>query len=245
MKCEYKDTAFQEVIFSFSPNFEDVIISTNVRNHDITGKDIQTLRNGSWVNDVIVNALFKLLSLANEDSMSLVDAQRPSFYLSSFFFEKLLHGGSFSYGNVWRWSRNFPNSDVFSLDKLFIPYNISNSHWVFVVIFLSEKKTCYYDSMHLDGTIFTKSSLKFLEMEWKRKRRIGDDFDPKDWSLVNIKNCLIQGNNNDCGILVSLCAYCLTKGVPMNYNQNDAYSKKYRLQAGISLLHGNLENIAL
>ena len=55
LKCKYEDTAFQEVISSFSPNFEDIIVSTKVRNHDITGKDIQTLRDGSWVNDVIVN----------------------------------------------------------------------------------------------------------------------------------------------------------------------------------------------
>ena len=52
--------------------------------------------------------------------------------------------------------------------------------------------------MHLDGTMFTKSSLKYLEMEWKKKRRIGDNFDPKDWSLTNINNCPIQSNNDDC-----------------------------------------------
>ena len=97
--------------------------------------------------------------------------------------------------------------------------------------------------MHLDGTIFTKSSLNYLEIEWKRKRRIGDNFDPKDWSLMNVKNCPIQGNNDDCGIFVSLCAYCLTKGITMNFNQNNVYSKKYRLQVGISLPRGNLENI--
>ena len=99
--------------------------------------------------------------------------------------------------------------------------------------------------MHLDGTIFTQSSLKYLEMEWKRKRSIGDDFDPKDWSLKNVKNCPIQGNNDDCGIFVSFCAYCLTKRIPMKFNQNDVYSKKYRLQVGISLLHGNSENLVL
>ena len=99
--------------------------------------------------------------------------------------------------------------------------------------------------MHLDGTIFTKSSLKYLEMEWKRQKRIGDDFDPNDWFLMNVKNCPIQGNNDNCRTLVSLCAYCLTKGMPVNFNQNDMYSKKYRLQVGILLLLGNLENIVL
>ena len=68
----------------FSPNFEDVIVSTNVHDHDITGKDIQILRDGSWVNDVIIDAFCKLLSLANEESMNLDDAQRPSFYLRLF-----------------------------------------------------------------------------------------------------------------------------------------------------------------
>ena len=99
--------------------------------------------------------------------------------------------------------------------------------------------------MYLDGTMFTKSSLKYLEMEWKRKRSIGDDFNPKDWSLTNVKNCPIQGNNDDCGIFVSMCAYCLTKEIPMNFNQNDVYSKNYRLQVGTSLLRGNLKNIEL
>ena len=70
-------------------------------------------------------------------------------------------------------------------------------------------------------------------MEWKRKQRIGDDFDPKDWTLMNIKNCPIQGNNDDCRIFVSLCASCITKRIPKNFNQNDVYSKKYRLQVGI------------
>ena len=107
------------------------------------------------------------------------------------------------------------------------------------------KKKCYYDSKHLDGTIFKKSSLKYLEMEWKRNRRIAPDFDPKDSTLMNVKNCPKQGNNDECEIFVSFCACCITKRIPMNFDQNDVCSKKYRLQLGISLLRGNLENIAL
>ena len=48
----------------------------------------------------------------------------------------------YTYDNVKRWTKQ----NVFNFDKIFIPININNCHWVLIIIFIKDKKIMYYDS---------------------------------------------------------------------------------------------------
>ena len=58
-----------------------------------------------------------------------------------------------------RWSKNVKstNGNVFLLDKMVVPINISNSHWCCVVAYVQQKKIKCFDSMGGSG-------LKFMEI---------------------------------------------------------------------------------
>ena len=99
------------------------------------------------------------------------------FASSSFFHSKLCENG-YTYANVRRWSKKF---DVFSKDKIFVPVNISNSHWCLAVIFIQKKKIEYYDSMNGAGRRTLDALLRYLGDEMKDKKKT--DFDSDGWEL--------------------------------------------------------------
>jgi len=49
---------------------------------------------------------------------------------------------------VKRWTKNI---DIFTLEKIFIPINITNTHWTLVFIDIVLKTIIYYDSYRHDG----------------------------------------------------------------------------------------------
>ena len=105
-------------------------------------------------NDEIIHYFFIMLANRDAQRASANNGRRCHFF-KSFFITKLLDEGvtnRYNYSNVKRWSRNVPGKDVFSLDKIFIPVNMSNVHWACVVVFLQEKKIQFFDSMGGDGT---------------------------------------------------------------------------------------------
>ena len=40
----------------------------------------------------------------------------------------------YDYKRVSRWSKNVPLKDIFALDKLFFPINVSDMHWILGII---------------------------------------------------------------------------------------------------------------
>ena len=52
----------------------------------------------------------------------------------------------YNYKAVKRWSRKVPNGNIFELDKLLIPINRLNVHWVLVVVDIQQFTIKFYDS---------------------------------------------------------------------------------------------------
>ena len=44
---------------------------------------------------------------------------------------------------MFRWTKKF---DIFDLRRIYCPINIKNSHWTLIVVYVEEKRICYYDS---------------------------------------------------------------------------------------------------
>jgi sentrin-specific protease 1 len=71
-----------------------------------------------------------------------------------------------TYEDVCRWTSRI---DIFELDKVFIPIDISQTHWTLAVVFIQQKEIHYYDSMNGDGTRYKDALLKWLIDEARNK----------------------------------------------------------------------------
>ncbi|XP_017314381.1 sentrin-specific protease 7b isoform X2 [Ictalurus punctatus] len=103
----------------------------------VTTEDLECLRDGEFLNDVIIDFYLKYLQLERADR----DVADRSHIFSSFFYKQLTRKSNSSeeagstaqyrrHGRVRTWTRKV---DIFSKDYLFIPVN-QKAHWYLVVI---------------------------------------------------------------------------------------------------------------
>ncbi|KAF4093392.1 hypothetical protein AMELA_G00001520 [Ameiurus melas] len=103
----------------------------------VTTEDLECLRDGEFLNDVIIDFYLKYLQLERADR----DVANRSHIFSSFFYKQLTRKANSSeeagctaqyrrHARVRTWTRNV---DIFSKDYLFIPVN-QKAHWYLVVI---------------------------------------------------------------------------------------------------------------
>ena len=191
------------------PETDEVII--HKYNIPMTRKDLCKLKVGVWVNDEIINFYVGLLRDRDEELFcrsrqdpSLPSNYQKSYFATTFFFEKLLVQGIYTYANVARWTREV---DVFSLKQLLFPININNSHWTQLTIYMELKEIHYYDSMSGDGRMFLKAAMQWLQDESLNKRGLTLNA-TNEWRLIQKEAHVPQQHNGfDCGMFVIMCTY--------------------------------------
>lgn len=82
--------------------------------YQIFQRDLNTLREGNWLNDNIINCF---VHLAQEEAET---QGIKSYCFNSFFYKKLSSNG---YASVRRWTKNV---DLFSYNRIIIPINTNN-----------------------------------------------------------------------------------------------------------------------
>lgn len=110
-------------------------------NEQVDSNSLVRLRPGQWLNDDVINFYLELIKTRSKDQGGNVSS------MNTFFYQKLSKDG---YQSVRRWTKRL-KLDIFSLDKLLIPINIQNMHWVCAVINFSARRIEYYDSMSDSG----------------------------------------------------------------------------------------------
>lgn len=205
-------------------------------NIDMTVVKFKCLEPRTWLNDEVINFYMCLLQDRDEKKGKSDNNYVTSHYFNSFFFSKLVEGGEYEFKNVRRWSRKF---DVFSKDKVFIPINISNTHWTLAVVFMRKKEIHYYDSMSGSGKYYLRNILKWVKDEAKDKK--GLDLDVSDWKLIDREDDVPQQKNGfDCGLFVIVCSDHLSDDLPLldAYSQDDMLD--YRVKVGAAILRGEI-----
>jgi Ulp1 family protease len=97
---------------------------------------------------MMVYYLKTYLASHDEEACRTDPERRMCHFLSSQFWKILYNQdhsdsniqGKYAYNRVRTWRNSVPGKDVFSLDKLFIPINQGGQHWVFVVVFVQQKR---------------------------------------------------------------------------------------------------------
>ena len=150
--------------------------------------------------------------------------------------EKLLGPGhcKYAYEDVRRWTSRI---DIFELDKVFIPINISKTHWTLAVVFIQQREIHYYDSTNGDGNKYKNALLQWLIDEARNKN---STFDASEWELKSIKDCPQQHNGYDCGVFTIMCANFLSDNLPIletSYGQRNM--ALFRMKIACDILHGS------
>uniref|UniRef100_K3WMB9 Ubiquitin-like protease family profile domain-containing protein n=1 Tax=Globisporangium ultimum (strain ATCC 200006 / CBS 805.95 / DAOM BR144) TaxID=431595 RepID=K3WMB9_GLOUD len=194
-------------------------------NVDITRRHLQCLHPLQWLNDEVINFYMQLLMERDERLVKDGTLEKRSHFFNSFFYTKVSEGG-YNFVNVRRWTRKI---DLFAMDKIFVPVNISNTHWCMAVIFMSEKRIQYYDSMNGSGSTCLNVLMKYLhdEMENKKHQKFSDE----GWKLVptDLDSTPQQQNGSDCGVFSCMFADFLSQNKPLSFSQKDMEFHRSRM----------------
>ena len=211
-------------------------------NTSLKGKDLCTLRDGTWLNDEVINFYMQLLQQRNEAQCGQNKKKLPSYFLNSFFLTKLLDGtGIYTYANVRRWTKKF---DVFSADKIFFPINVSNTHWTLAVVHMHDQRIQYYDSMGGKGTKYLDALLRWVQDEHEDKKAklgSGGQFDATRWRRVGTIQATTpqQRNGVDCGVFCILFADFLSDNLDLSSFQQKDISM-FRRKVAHFIVNGEL-----
>jgi len=188
--------------------------------------DFATLQPLSWLNDQIINFFMEMLVTRSNALVSFGSRARRSYFFNSFFVDRLRCPG---YTGIHRWTKNF---DIFALEEIYFPINISNRHWVLVVANMIRKTLEYFDSMPGTGESYLEPILTWIVDEAQLRK--GTVIQRSSWTLDARKQCPQQTNTVDCGVFVIACADYTSDHLPLSYKQRDMPILRQKIAADIS-----------
>uniref|UniRef100_A0A8C6WAM7 Ubiquitin-like protease family profile domain-containing protein n=1 Tax=Nannospalax galili TaxID=1026970 RepID=A0A8C6WAM7_NANGA len=196
----------KEISDALGPGPQDEILSSAFK-LQITRRDIQTLEDGQWLNDEVINFYMNLLV---ERSQSQGYPELHVF--NTFFYPKLKYGG---YSSVKRWTRGV---NLFAKELILVPIH-RKVHWSLVVIDLRKKSIVYLDSMGQKGESICKIIFQYLQNESKTRRNI--DLNPLEWKQFSMTAEEIpqQMNGSDCGMFTCKYADYISRDQPLTFSQ--------------------------
>ena len=82
-------------------------------------------------------------------------------------FFKVFEGGVYKYASVKSWTekalRKNACETIFQCDQALFPCNIRKNHWILVVVDMTKKNICSYDSFGSDGYDFMRGLRNYLK----------------------------------------------------------------------------------
>lgn len=197
----------QEVSQALSQKDPNLVLSSAFKLR-ITQRDLATLRDGSWLNDEVINFYLNLVMSRSEQG-----GGRKVYAFSTFFFPKLRGGGHTA---VRRWTKAV---DLFLCDIILVPLHLG-VHWSLAVIDLKAKSVKYYDSMGQRHDDICSLLLLYLKDEYKAKK--SKDLDVSKWIVSSLKSNEIpqQNNGSDCGVFACKYADYIARGQPLTFKQS-------------------------
>lgn len=216
------------------PSSLDVI--TEVFDIPIRVTSMQRLMPGKWLDDEIINAYMMMLNDRDQRLCRQIPSRRCTRFFNTFFYSKLMEGGVYDYTRVRRWTKRV---DVFACEKLVIPINLSNTHWILVVIYVQAKEMHLMDSMGPQNrSSYLDNVGRWLGDEYRVRKKNGKELDVGGWKKVFREDVPLQRNGFDCGMFVITAADYLADNLPLEYTQEDMPLN--RLKVGSALLKGRL-----
>ena len=166
--------------------------------------DIQTLGDGAWLNDQVVNFYFCLLMNRSKECAPKIYA------FNTFFYPRLLKGG---HQELAQWTRKV---DLFAFDMIMVPLHLG-MHWCLAVIDVRTETITSYDSLMGSNNQCTNALREYIAAEHIAKRQFPIDL--KKWKLVIKTDIPTQKNNSDCGIFMRKFADYVSQDKAIDFDQ--------------------------
>ena len=197
---------------------------------------IGRLRPGEWLTDENINAHMSMLQERDNILCLRYPSRKKSHFFNSYFMAKPFpSSGVYDFAAIKSWTRRL---DPFELDKIYFPINKNQAHWVKVVIYMQQKRICYYDSYHKNGDEYLAVLLRWLGDVADTKSY--DAFDRTLWTCVNVKDCPLQLDNSSCGIHIIKIADFVSDNIPINeHSYGQEHMDYFRMAAARDLLKGS------
>ena len=172
---------------------------------DISARDLQTLREGHWLNDNILDFYFNLITLANASV----------FCWTTHFFSTLKLRG---YQGVSRWAKR-RKVNLNEKKQIFVPINILSTHWALAVVDNVSKNFRYYDSLSSGGNLQALRIIKTYMIEEGKKQNSPIRYEA--YKMNHNMPSPQQGNGSDCGVFTCITAKFLSRNKRLAYDQRD------------------------
>ena len=122
---------------------------------ELTGRDMSRLAPGQWLNDEIINLYMRLLQERDTKLHENHTEYPKCHFFNTFFIAKLYKDKQkYEYDAVRRWTvparlkaSGQSRKSILDSDRIFIPVNQSNTHWVCAVADLKNRQLAYYDAL--------------------------------------------------------------------------------------------------
>jgi len=208
----------------------------------LMGNDLSRLNPGCWLNDEIINLYMRLLQERDTRLHAEGKEKYPScHFFNSFFLSKLYKDtGSYDYESVRRWTApgrlkaiGQTRKSILDCEKIIIPVNQSNVHWVLAVIDLKNKRFEYFDSLYGEDDACLDFLSQYLMDEFKNKRN-EERPDILEWPKVYPKSIPKQVNGYDCGVFLILFADYLSKSAKLDFSQKNIENFRVKLALDFS-----------
>ncbi|CCC72041.1 hypothetical protein NCAS_0J00620 [Naumovozyma castellii] len=176
----------------------------NRDNLEINIRDFKTLAPRRWLNDTIIEFFMKAIEKKTDKVVAF----------NSFFYTTLSERG---YQGVRRWMKR-KKATIASLNKIFVPINLNQSHWALCIVDIKNKTIGYVDSLSNGSTATSFAILTDVQnyVIQESGNTLGQDFE-----LIHI-SCPQQPNGFDCGIYVCMNTLYLSRDAMLTFDKNDA-----------------------
>lgn len=203
--------------FCCQPGDENEVVR-NYKRRTVTISSAHRLQTGKWLNDELFQYFTEMVSNNDKLLSSAEPSRKRSRIFNTFFYTKLISAsGSYSYEAVAGWTRTL---DIFELDKILIPINVDNQHWIVVMVSMTKKLIQLYDPMgghNSDPEPYFHQILRFLSDEHLDKKGGAVLPEFSSWRLVLQDTQLpMQPNAYDCGVFVSAFIYFSVLNLPFH-----------------------------
>jgi hypothetical protein len=200
---------------------------------EITAELASCLKDGTWLNDEVINFFLELLSERSQKRLEKDPSHPKCIFLNSFFYTKLSENG-YNYNGVKRWTKR-RKIDIFACDLVFFPVNQSNVHWTLGVINVAEQTIEFFDSMGGRGGSYFSIMSRYLVDEYRDKKNA--DLDIDEWSQHCPHDIPHQANGYDCGMFVCKFADFRSDDLPLAFSQQHLKYFRRRIFAEICAGH--------
>jgi len=213
---------------------EDTVLVDNY-NTAVKLKDIFTLHEKGWLNDIVIYYYMNLLDDRKQNQIILGEATTDNacYSFNTTFYTNLRQG----YEHVARWTIKDKERIYNSTGKLLIPVHFGGNHWYLMVIYVKEKRIVSYDSL-----VYKHDEDRERLFDWfneDSKKKMNTPLDKKDWKLVKGK-CPQQRNGYDCGVHVLINADYISDDLPLKYNVEVV--KLWRKKIAYCILNNNISH---